>query len=372
MSGRFEVLVVGGGQAGLALGYHLARQGRNFAILDASPRVGDAWRNRWDSLTLFTPARYSSLPGMAFPAHPDHLPGKDEVADYLEGYAAHFGLPVRSGEHVVAVRRAAEGSGFAVTTSRGLLEAEQVVIATGGFQRPYIPPLAAALAPGVVQLHSSDYRDPSQLPTGELLVVGGGNSGVQIAAELSAVGRTRLAVGEKMPRLPSSFLGRSIFGWLEASGAMDVSVESRAGRWMSRREVLIGTSPAMLCRTHGVELLGRAESARENRIGVRGGREVEVAGVVWATGFRPDFGILESSLLDERGAPLHRRGIGRERGMYFLGLPWQTTRGSALLGWVGRDAAEVARSIAVSPRIERAELTGRAAPPSPRCGRTRP
>lgn len=339
----YDVLVIGGGQAGLALGYHLSRQGRSFLILDAAHLVGDAWRRRWDSLTLFTPARYSALPGLPFPGDPDHLPGKDEVADYLELYARTFALPIRCGEVVRAVRPLAGGSGYEVETERVRYEAKQVVIATGPFQRPFVPAFAAGLAPDVVQLHSSEYRNPAQLPArGVTLVVGGGNSGVQITAELAASRPTVLAVGEPLRRLPERVLGRSIFWWLERAGAMNVTVDSRLGRQASTRELLIGRSPGMIARELGVRIVGRAGRAEGRRVVTLDGEEIEIAAVVWATGFRADFTFLEAPVLDERGRPVHRRGVSDLPGLYFLGLSWQHTRGSALLGWVGRDAEYLA------------------------------
>jgi len=351
MEKRYDVVVIGGGQAGLAMGWHLARQGRDFLVLDASPRIGDAWRTRWDSLTLFTPARYSGLPGMAFPAEPDHLPRKDEVADYLEHYAHRFGLPVRSGEPVLALRRAPDGAGFVVETARARYEADQVVVATGPFRKPLVPSFAADLAPEVVQLHGSEYRSAAQLPPGgDVLVVGGGNSGVQIAAEVAAARRTWLSVGEKLVRIPERFLGRSVFWWLEKAGVMNVTVGSRLGRRASEREMLIGQSPELIARDLGVRLAGRAERASGGRIHTADGKTVEAAAVVWATGFRADFGFVELPVLDGRGRPVHVRGVTAEAGLYFLGLPWQHTRGSALIGWVGRDAAYLADRIAERAR----------------------
>lgn len=337
---RTEVLVIGGGQAGLAMGYHLAERGVDFVVLDAAPHVGEAWRSRWDSLTLFTPARYSALPGMAFPGEPDHYPGKDEAADYLEAYAARFGLPVRSGERVRALRAGPEG--WLAETGTGRYEAAQVVVATGPFQRPLVPALGGALAPEVVQLHSASYRNPAQLPPGAVLVVGAGNSGVQIAEELSRTHRVHLAMGERMPRLPERLLGRSLFWWLERARLMDVSVDSPLGRRMSRTDTLIGKSPRMLRRSHGVRLAGRAVSASGGTVRIDDGQEIRVGSVVWATGFRPDFGWIDAPVLDARGMPVHRRGVTAAPGLYFLGLSWLHTRGSALLGWVGRDAAYLA------------------------------
>ena len=355
MGARYDTIVIGGGQAGLAMGWHLARRGRDFLILDAAPRVGDAWRSRWDSLTLFTPARYDALPGMAFPAEPDHLPGKDEAADYVERYAYVFGLPVRTGEPVLAVRRVADGSGFEVVSARATYHAGRVVVATGPFQKPALSRAAQRLAPDVVQLHSSAYRGPGALPSGPVLVVGGGNSGLQIAAELAQSRPTWLAVGTRLPRLPARVLGRSVFAWLEGSGAMRVSVDTALGRRMSARDFLIGGSLREVA-ARGVRLAGRVVDAHGSRVTTADGQDVEPAAVVWATGFAPDYRYLDLPVLDGAGRPVHRRGVTAVPGLYLLGLPWQHTRGSALLGWVGRDAAWLAERIAEEPR---------SAPPAP-------
>jgi putative flavoprotein involved in K+ transport len=357
MERRYDVIVIGGGQAGLAMGWHLARQGRDFLILDNAARVGDAWRTHWDSLRLFTPARYDALPGMEFPAEPDHLPGKDEVADYLERYAWVFGLPVRSGERVWAIRRAPGGRGFLVETSVCVYQAEQVVVATGPFQTPLIPGVGSALPREITQLHSSRYRNPSQLPDGPVLVVGGANSGVQIAAELAATRPTWLAVGEKLPRLPTTLLGTSVFTWLERIGAMDLSVDTKLGRRASTRDVLIGESPRRVARALGVKLTGRVTKPTQQGVRTADGAVIEPATVVWATGFRMDFSYVRLPVFDERERPIHLRGVTAEPGLYFLGLPWQHTRGSALLGWVGRDAAHLAEQIVTTAnRLPRLRL----------------
>jgi putative flavoprotein involved in K+ transport len=352
MSSHYDVIVIGGGQAGLAMGWHLARQGRDFLILDAAARAGDAWRTRWSSLRLFTPARYDALPGMEFPAAPEHFPTKDEVADYLERYAWVFGLPVHSSERVLSLRGASMGAGFEVETDTCIYEADQVVVATGPFQTPRVPAVAGALGPEVTQLHSSLYRSPEQLPDGPVVVVGAANSGVQIAAELAPTRPTWLAVGQKLSRLPATLFGASIFTWLENGGAMNISVDTALGRRASHRDVLIGESPRRVARSLDVKLAGRVTGAEGNRLTMADGATAEAASVIWATGFGMDFDYVNVPVFDELGRPVHRRGVTAVPGVYFLGLPWQHTWGSALLGWVGRDAAFLAERIteAAPPR----------------------
>lgn len=280
-----DVLMIGGGQAGLAMGYHLARRGVDHVILDAEDRVGNMWRNRWDSLTLFTPARYSALPGLEFPGDPEGYPGKDAVADYLEAYASGFGLPVRSGERVRSLGGSADG--YAAEAESGVrYEARQVVVATGPFQRPAVPPVSAGLATEVLQLHSSEYRTHAQIRPGDVVVVGAGNSGVQIAAELARTHRVHLAVGTRMPRLPERVLGRSVFWWLERAGLLDVTVESWLGRRMSRADTLIGSSPARL-RRHGVRVRGRVEGVSGDTVRFADGHTVRQRPFCGRPGFGP-------------------------------------------------------------------------------------
>lgn len=353
MTRHYEVVVVGGGQAGLAVGYYLARQDLNFVILDAGPRIGHVWRSRWHSLRLFTPSQYDALPGLAFPGDPDDLPGKEDVADYLEVYAKVFDLPVRSGEAVLSVRPLG-GGGFEVATQQAMYTADQVVVATGPFQKPLVPAVAETLSDEVFQIHSSAYREPEQLPAGAVLVVGGGNSGVQIAAELAVTRPTWLSVGQQLGRVPERLLGRSIFWWFDRAGLLAVTVDSRIGRRASGRELLVGQSPRMLARSTGVQLAGRTVGIAGHRVFTQGGTTIEPAAIVWATGFRPDFGFVHAPVLDAAGRPVHHRGVTTTAGLYFLGLPWQHTRGSALLGFVGRDAEYIARQIADHRQLARA------------------
>lgn len=340
---RFDVIVIGAGQAGLAMGYLLARQGRRFVILDGADSVGAAWRDRWDSLVLFTPRRYDGLPGLAFPGDPDGYPTRDEVIAYLERYAATFELPVELGSPVRSLR-AVDGRFVAELEDRRL-EADQVVVATGPFQVPRVPALAEGLAPEVFQTHSTGYRRPDDLPEGSVLVVGGGNTGFQIAKELSATRPVQLSVGSRQKPLPQRLLGRDLFWWLTRLGLLRKTVDSRIGRRMRERDVLVGSSPRELKRRFGVPLRPRLAAASGRTAGFADGSELDVDAVVWATGFRPDYSWIDLPVADPEGRVLHRRGVTDTPGLYFLGLTWQHTRGSALLGWVKGDAEFVVERI---------------------------
>jgi putative flavoprotein involved in K+ transport len=339
---RVEVAVVGGGQAGLALGYFLARRGRRFVILEAADAVGPAWRERWDSLLLFTPRRYDSLPGLAFPGDPDGYPTRDEVVAYLEQYAARFELPTELGSRVRSLAK--EDGTYVLDLGDRRIEAEQVVVATGPFQVPRVPPLAESLAPEVFQTHSTGYRKPGDVPEGTVLVVGGGNTGYQIAKELSASHEVKLAIGSRQTPLPQRILGRDLFWWLTKLGLLEKTVDSRVGRRARHRDTLIGSSPREL-RRHAVELKPRAVDASGRTVGFADGSRLDVDAVIWATGYRPDYSWIELPVTDQAGAARHRRGVTDVPGLYFLGLSWQHTRGSALLGWVEDDAAFVAEQI---------------------------
>lgn len=350
MSGRgtgaagHEVLVIGAGQAGLAMGHYLARQDRRFLILEAASAVGAAWRERWDSLVLFTPAGYSGLPGLAFPGDPDAYPTRDQVVAYLERYARHFDLPIAFGRRVTSLEP--RGGRYRVVAGDVAYEADQVVVATGAFPVPVVPAIAEDLAPEVLQLHSTRYRSPGDLPEGRILVVGGGNTGFQIAEELSATCEVHLSVGSRQTPFPQRFLGRDLFWWLTRLGLMGKSIDSRIGRRMrSRDPVLVGSSPRRLERRHGVRLRPRAIGASGNSVRFADGTELQVSGVVWATGYR-----LDQSWIDVPrgvdGTIAHTRGVSDSPGLYFLGLPWQHSRGSALIGWVKDDAEFIAGRIA--------------------------
>ncbi|WP_240157176.1 flavin-containing monooxygenase [Pseudonocardia broussonetiae] len=345
---QVAVAVVGGGQAGLAMGHALTRRGlrggRDFVLLDAADRVGASWDSRWDSLRLFTPARHTALPGLPFPGPPDAYPGKDDVASYLRRYAAQFELPVRSGTRVERLIRDPAGPGFVLTTNRGTVRAGRVVAATGPFQVPAIPRVGVDLAPRVVQLHSGEYRNPAQLPDGRVVVVGAGNSGAQIATELAETHDVTLAVGTRQPRLPQHVAGRDLFFWLTRTHIMDITVGSRLGRRLATTEALIGTRLPDVAR-RGVRLTGRLTGVDGDTVSLTGGDRQQVDAVVWATGYRPDYTWLPTEAVGADGWPLHRRGVSPVPGLGVLGLPWLHTRGSALVGWVGRDASWLAEQL---------------------------
>lgn len=339
-----DVLVIGGGQAGLAMGYHLAQSGLSFQIADTGAEIGQTWRSRWDSLRLFTSGRYDNLPGLPFPATPDSYPGKDDVASYLQAYTAKFELPVRLNTKVASLTR---GDGGYVAKAGGeALEARQVVVATGPFQIPFIPPIADALDPGVHQTHSAHYRRPQSVPLGKVLVVGAANSGCQIAQELSATHRVELSAGQRIPAIPQRPLGRDIWAWATALRLDKVTADSRLGKRLAGRDQVIGPGPRQLARHHGIRLRPRAASAAGRTVTFADGSAADFDAVVWATGFAADHSWIDiQEAKDDHGRIVHRRGVTPSPGLYMLGLTWQHTRGSALLGWVGNDAAFLAGQI---------------------------
>jgi putative flavoprotein involved in K+ transport len=338
-----DVIVVGGSQAGFAMGYHLARQGRRFVIFERGGFIAPAWRERWDSLTLFTPRRYSALPGLPFPGDPDGYPSRDEVVAYLEDYADTFDLPIELNSNVARLSR--EEARFVLELDGRRVTAGQVVVATGPFQTPYVPKLAEELNRDVWQAHSTGYKRPSDLPEGNVLVVGGGNTGFQIAKELSSSRHVVLSIGSHQKPLPQRLAGRDLFWWLTKTGILSKTVESRLGKRLRHRDTLIGSSPRELRRRYGVELKARVTAASGRKVTFEDGTEDEVDAVVWATGYRTDHSWIDLPIFDENGRLRHRRGVTDVPGLYFLGLTWQWTRGSALIGWVKDDAAFVAEHV---------------------------
>ena len=350
-----DVAVIGGSQAGLAMAWHLAQERLRFVVLDAGPDIGHTWRSRWDSLTLFTPAQHDALPGMRFPGPPDIYPGKDAVASYLKAYAAAFSLPVRLNARATHLGKTVDG--FEIRTPDEVFRARQVVVATGPFQMPFTPPAAQRLDSSVTQLHSAGYRNPQFLPPGPVLVVGGGNSGFQIAEELATSGRqVDLSIGSKMPVLPQRLAGKDLFWWLTRLGLMRVTVESKPGRRMSSRDFIIGGSRRRL-RAAGVRFRPGVAGADGRTVRFTDGSNLHAGVVIWATGYRPDYSWIGIPGVTRDGQVTHRRGVTAVPGLYFLGLSWQHVRGSALLGFVHDDASYLRGQITASARAAQPAAT---------------
>ncbi|HEY7020526.1 MAG TPA: NAD(P)-binding domain-containing protein [Ktedonobacterales bacterium] len=348
---HFDTIVIGGGQAGLATGYYLKQQRRDFVILDANARIGDAWRQRWDSLRLFTPAPFDSLPGMLFPAG-DRFPTKDAMADYLEAYAARFQLPVRTGMRVDCLTR--QGERFIMTAGGQRFEANNVVVAMGNYQQPRIPAFAKELDPEIVQLHSSAYRSPAQLREGGVLIVGAGNSGAEIAMEVVRTHPTWLAgrdVGHIPFRIESRVaplvlrpLFRVVFHRL-------LTIDTPIGRRARSKRLLGGGFPLIRVKPKdltaaGVAHVRKMAGVQDGRPVLADGRTLDATNVIWCTGYTPGFSWIDLPILGEH-EPLHTRGIvTKEPGLYFVGLLFLYAASSEMIHGVSRDAEYIVQDIA--------------------------
>ena len=347
MNERLPAVIIGGGQAGRATAHELKRRGlHDVVVLERDQRVGDQWRRRWDSLRLFTPARYDALPGSTFPAPPDSFPGKDQMADYLESYANDKSLPVRTGVRVTSLKRS--GDGYLIETSSGWLEAGHVVIATG-YDRPRVPAFAAEIDPAIRQLHAAEYRNPSQL-AGNVLVVGAGTSGVEVAIEAAQAGHRTTLAGRSTGAVPPVFysFGGKLF-WFYANHV--ASVKTPIGRKM---KPLVLTHGAPLIRLKmsdaiaaGVQRGPRIEAVRDGVPVVAGEQSTRPDTIVWCTGFTRDYSWIDMPITAPDGHPRHQGGVvDGQPGLYFVGLPFQTRLASGLVGGVGPDASAVAGVIA--------------------------
>jgi putative flavoprotein involved in K+ transport len=349
---RIQTIVIGGGQAGLSVGYHLARRGLPFLILDANARIGDAWRNRWDSLRLFTPARYAGLDGMAFRAPGDSFPTKEQVADYMVDYAKRFRLPVRNGIRVDRLWR--EGGRFLMTAGTERFEADNVVVAMANYQVPRIPEFAPKLDPRIVQLHSHEYRNPSQLRQGGVLIVGVGNSGADIGIEVARTHPTWMSGKESgyIPFSIESFIARNFLVRLvRFMGHHVLSLRTPIGRnarpkMLHRATPLVRVKPQDLVAA-GIERVGRTVGAKHGLPLLADGRTLDVQNVIWCTGYRPEFPWIALPIFGEDDDPIHEQGIVTSvPGMYFVGLHFLYAMSSATLTGVGRDAVRVVKDIA--------------------------
>lgn len=347
------MIVIGGGQAGLSVGYYLARQGLRFLILDANERIGDSWRKRWDSLRLFTPARFDALVGMPFPAPPDAFPTHQEMGDYLEAYAKRFQLPVRSSARVESLSR--RDGRYRVVVDGQVLEADQVVVAMANFQKPRVPELAAELRRDIVQVHSAHYKNPTELAEGAVLIAGAGNSGAEIGLELARQGRQVWIAGRDTGQVPfklASWWGRLLAPLLlRLLFHRVLTIKTPMGRKARPRMARHG-GPLIRTRTAdllaaGVQRVPRVASVEAGLPVLENGRVLDVKNVVWCTGFQSGFSWIDLPIFDEQGEPRHEAGVVRsEPGLYFVGLNFLYAFSSTMIHGVGRDAERIVQALA--------------------------
>lgn len=341
-----DVVIVGGGQAGLGMGYRLQHANVSFVILDDRERTGDVWRDRWNSLVLFTPRRFAALPGSPLPESADYYPSKDQIAGYLETYAREHDLPIVHGARVTAVRR--ENEHFVVESTLGAVTAQAVVIASGPFQYPRVPRVASRLDPGVHQLHSSAYRTPADVPAGRVAVVGGGNSAAQLAtqlAEATDVSRDVTMVAPHKPWfIPERILGISVYWPLKLFGVLDSPADSRISQYIhSRGDGILGTEAKRAVRSGRLALrTSRVVDAHARSLVLADGSQLEVDAVLWATGFRTHYPFVQvDGALTEHGAPVHEEGVSPVEGLYWIGLPWQSRLDSSILHGIAADSRDL-------------------------------
>jgi putative flavoprotein involved in K+ transport len=351
-----DTIVIGGGQAGLCTGYYLQKQGVPFLILDANERVGDAWRNRWDSLKLFSPSRYV-LPGLKLKVRTDGFPTKDQIADYLAEYARHFELPVRNGTRVDRLQK--QGNGFVLTCGSNRYECRNVIVAMANYQEPRVPHFAGELHAGIVQLHSESYRNSSQLNPGSVLVVGAGNSGADIALDVARKRRTILSgkeAGHIPWRIESVFARHILMRLVRFVGHHVLSLKTPIGRrlrpkMLHRTTSLIRVKPEDFAAA-GVERVGKIIGVRDGLPVEAGGGVLHVQNVIWCTGYKGGFAWIDLPIFDSIGDPMQVEGVVPSvPGLYFVGLHFLYAMSSATLMGVGRDAKRIARQVAARSRL---------------------
>ncbi len=334
-----DVLIIGAGQAGLALGYHLQKTPLHFRLVESNARIGDSWRKRYESLLLFTPRAYSALPGLALSGDPEGYADKDEQADYLERYARQFDLPVKLETSIQRLERRDEG--FEATTSDGtVITAHSVVLATGAFQTPSLPAVARAFSPDVAQFTTENYCNAAQVPKGTALVVGDGATGRDVAKDLSASHQVILATGHRRRLLPERILNRNTWWWLDKFGLLRLSGETRLGKRIQQADPLPGKGKTLKSlEQKGVQIMPKLLTVAGRQVSFANGAAAEVDAVIWATGYRDNSDwVAIADVKDARGNFIHHQGIGPIPNFYFIGQPWQRSRGSALITGVGADA----------------------------------
>jgi putative flavoprotein involved in K+ transport len=339
LTNNVDILIIGGGQAGLTMGYHLSTSAHTFQIIERHQHVGDSWRFRYDSLKLFSPRSFSALPGLKLPGDPNGFATKDEIAGYLETYAKHFALPVVTGTAVRKLEKAANG--FQATTDDGTpVTSRAVIIASGAFEIPSIPAFAKQLDPAVQQFSAATYKNPDPVAQGTVLVVGDGATGRQIALELSRTHQVILSHGRRRSVTPNFILGKNNFWWMELLGLSRASRHSAIGKYFMKSDPFPGLNLTFLkLRHHGIHIVKRLSGADGKEVTFVGGGTSEISAVVWATGYHDDaswVGIPE--IIDRHGNFIQERGLTSLKNLFFIGKSWQWSRGSALLFGVTRDA----------------------------------
>ncbi|MFD1389131.1 flavin-containing monooxygenase [Oceanobacillus oncorhynchi subsp. oncorhynchi] len=338
---EYDVIIIGGGQAGLAMGYSLKKKNKCFTILDENESTGESWRQRYDSLQLFTPRNYSQLHGFLFKGRPEGFPLKNEVVDYLKHFKEENDLPVIYNQKVIELTQRNDQK-FLVITQNQRYITKHVVVATGAFHHPFIPKIHDNSIPFMI--HSSEYKNPSQIPEGKVLIVGAGNTGIQIAAELSRTHSVLLAKSKPIKRLPQRITGKSLFWWFEFLMLSKAKPESMLGKFLQKRDPIIGDDYKVV-KKH-VEILGRVKSVNDGQIYFQGSTPKQVSSIIWATGYLNNYSWINiDGVTNENGKPIHHYGITNIKGLYFIGLSWQSKRSSALIYGVSDDATRIAEKI---------------------------
>lgn len=341
---QYDTIVIGAGQAGLAVGYYLKQNSQNFVLLDKADEVGACWKKRYDSLVLFTPRMYNALPGLDFEGDQHGFPNKNEVVSYLNRYATTHALPLSLNTEVLNLKH--NNNTYLIQTNKGDFQAKNVVIATGAFQTPKIPTFSKDLSSDINQLHSSQYKNPSQLIEGNVLVVGGGNSGTQIAVELAKDRETFLSTSSKLTYLPLTINNKSIFWWFDKAGILKASSDSLIGKAIQRKgDPIFGYELKNAIKNSKIKVKPRLINTERNELIFADTSKIRVDNVIWATGFEGLYPWLEIGSIINEGKVIHKRGITKKDGLYFIGLPWQHRRGSALMQGVGFDAKFIAEHI---------------------------
>lgn len=341
----YDFIVIGAAQAGLAIGYYLQKHHKNFLLVGKESEIGFSWLDRWDSLKLFTPSEFNNLPGMDFPAPKGHYPSKYEVADYFKKYVATHKLPVKLHTLITKVEKK-EGI-FHVTHPEGILKAKGVIVGTGPFHIPYTPPFAENISTTIFQTHSDSYKNPDKLQEGPALVVGDGDSGFQILDEISQTGReTYFSGAQEVKTLPQEILGKTLWWWFTKTGFLNINRETWLGRRaMNNRQPIIGTNVKEILGRKNVTAVGRTTAAEKDIIFTDKTKLSTIKNVIWATGYRPNFNWIKGLEIDKDGYPKHKRGVSAMKNLYFIGLPWLYTRGSATLGGIKKDAKYLIKQI---------------------------